>query len=259
MRRARMTRYRRRPFRRSPYEMQQLSMCRSSIELDISNEHFFSCQTPKQDFFPLVTPRGEAANESGVIPAFARGDTVGGLRFSYNYAIVCSQFWAEEADDLGINQVMDQIDIRSGLVVLPLKGDQLFEPAADAIPSNIFRTNGTSPDQGGSGYFRPRILYRSLNQLRWYGSEVSGGVFLTGTGDRWAEYSSPQFNTTAGQEGTYPVTVKAKVALGMDEGLFWVVETNFGFAGGEGSTSSIAYGMNFFGVAAVKQSRTRPS
>jgi len=238
--------------------MQQLSICRASIELPIGNETFFNCQNPKQDFFPLVSPRLEAANESGVIPGFARGDTVGGLRFSYAYAISCFQFWAEEAVDLGINGVIDQIDIRSGLVVLPLKGDSLSEPAADAIPKNIFRTNGVGPDQGGSGYLRPRILYRSFNSLWWIGADVSSN---TPPGIGYPNPAAGNFSTNkdASQEGTHPVTVKSKVALGMDEGLFWVVETNFGFAGFEGSTSSIAYGMNFFGVAAVKQSRTRPS
>lgn len=247
--------------RRSPYEMQQLTVCRASIELPIGNEHFFSCASPKQDFFPLVLPRQELRDPGNAIPAFARGCTVGGIRFSYSYAIYCSQFWAGEADDLGINQVRDQIDIRSGLVVLPLSGTELSAPAGDAIPASIFHTSGADVDQGGDGYFKPRILYRSFNSLQWVGSEVSGGVLLTGTGDRWASYQDKTENSThdTSQEGTHPITVKAKVNLGFNEGLFWVVETNFGFAGGEGSSSSIAYGLNLFGVAAVKQSRGRPS
>lgn len=248
--------------------MQQLDLCRSTLQFDVSNEKFRDCSAPQQTFYPLVVPRLELTGNNQAIGAAQRnGITVGGLRFSYNYALNNSEFW-DQACFAGLDGVYDAIDIRSGLVVLPLKFDTLDTPAAESIPATIFNHDDTrtSTNTTPGAYFKPRVLYRALNQLWFTTPSASGQKYFPGaTGNPCVDdrntmaidYSNSAFSTLqGGQEGAHPVAVKSKVTLKANEGLFWVVEMNAGFSAGEGTTFVLGFGFNFFGVAAVKIART---
>lgn len=192
-----------------------------------------TCLLPHQFATGLVSPRTEFASSavgSEVIPPFAKGVTVGGMRFRYSYSL--NTFLAVNLDNL-----LTFINIRSALVVLPL-GDQTAQAPA-FFPQNVLHYNGTVPEvaSGGLGYTRPRILWRGYDELKFVGSDNGDG------GDGFS------YGLQTSQEQPDLQVVKSKVSLGHNECLYFITE----FVDGINLTgASYILELDLFGVAAVK-------
>lgn len=235
--------YRRRSFRRagSPYEMQQISATR--VPLTMSD----IVPTPVDPYLYgtcLVSPRAEHATifdaaDKPPVPADARGCTVGGLRFRYNYAI-------NNRNIVNLDGLSDYLTIKSALIVLPLDPQRAQTPMAGVLSPNILAQEGTQVEDptglAAETYFRPRILWRSLDNLRIYSSAA-----YSETGWTWGY----QLQSTSDFITPELEIVKSKVRLSMDEALFWIAEVSCGFAISE--TESVPLEFSLFGVAAVKR------
>lgn len=229
-------RRRRRSFRAtarrpSPYEMQQLSICRLGMQTVVTP----SCTEPSQFLTGLVSPRREYAGNTAspgteIIPAFAKGVTVGGVRFRYSYSI--NYFLAN-----GLEDVTDIIGIRSALVVLPLADSSAELPGV--FPTNVLHLSGTIPETNqtvGLGYTRPRILWRGYDELPF----ISPSLFTT------------DFQNSVRSSQSQPdlQVVKSKVSLGHNEALYFLTEFQHGMQ--LDSFNNFTLELDLFGVAAVK-------
>lgn len=225
----------RRSFRRrrstgSPYEMQQISLCRLGYTVGPGGSA--TCLLPHQFLTGLVSPRSEfasAATGSEIIPPFAKGVTVGGMRFRYSYSL--NTFLASNLDS-----ILTFVNIRSALVVLPLADTSAQVPGV--IPSNLLHYNGTLPEvnTGGLGYTRPRVLWRGYDELKFSGPENFTDDFTNA------------LQTSRGQPDLQ--VVKSKVALGHNECLYFVTEWIDGI--NLDTPASYVLELDLFGVAAVK-------
>jgi len=245
--------FKRRTFRRSrrssgsPYEMQQLNICRTPLTIDRTA----TCTQPLQFLTGLVSPRREfglagPAAGSELVPAFSKGVTVGGIRFRY-----CLSVNTELATVGFPNNISDVWEARHALVVLPMADASTELPGV--FPTNVLFNSGTIPESNvtaGLGYTRPRILWRGMSLLKFIRSQFkpSGAV---DSGDLL-------WSTAWGGEGTALQVVKSKVSLGHNDALYFLTEVVHGLEI-VFPTFSIPLVLDMFGVAAVKPiTRTRP-
>lgn len=216
----------------SPYEMQQISICRLGLGLAGATN---TCVQPAQFATGLVSPRSEFASAPAgveVIPPFAKGVTVGGLRFRYSYAMNALLAF-------GLGNVSTFFAIRSGLVVLPLQDTSAQIPGV--FPTNLLHYSGTIPEFNtipGLGFTRPRILWRGLDILAFPGSGP-----VTDQGD--------VLNMTGSGAQPDLQVVKSKVSLGHNECLYFVTEITTGIDFSDPLVGATVE-LDLFGVAAVK-------
>lgn len=243
MPRARTTRFPRRRFR-TKWLMSPLALCRSQtqpIPVDDTVPH--SCRTPAVTAWCLVSPRqmasvvpfpglhsdnvvgGNIDYDTPIVPRESVRDiVVGGMHFDYNYAInsMAGTFSA-------IDNVVDFIDIYTGLVLLPLAPDSGIQPAY--IPETtllkvtteqgaLWAKQGNTDDAVENTYERPRVLWRAFDRLRWIGKN-----FLP-----WDPTRTYVEGAHALDQVGHHVRVKSKVRVGFNQALFFWQEVNFGFS-----------------------------
>lgn len=227
-----MARRMRRSFRRTrrgnPYEMQQFSWCR--VPLTILNST--TCLLPAQFLQEVVNPRREFEDALlGNLPAFARGVTVRGIRFQYEYFI-------NSTLSLLAGSFIDYVQIRTGLVVLPLQPSS--DSAPIGVPLDILHSSGTTPMNVITGYAKPRVLWRGHDSVKF----VSPFVNPLGSTAELIQQSG-SFSAQRAE-----VHVKSAVRLGMDEAIFLVTEMTTGIPVNAGESLVVA--LDGYGVAAVK-------
>lgn len=218
--------------RRSPYEMQQISICRTGM----TNFVEATCTTPAQFLTGLVSPRREFAGPGSpgteIIPAFSKGVTVGGIKFRYNYGI-------NTLLAIGMDNIVDLIEIRSALVVLPLADNSTENPGV--FPTNLLHYSGTIPETQatfGLGYTRPRVLWRGFDTLKFTGAD---NLTTFDDVDSYVQVSNEQPDLQI---------VKSKVSLGHNEALYFCTEYVSGVV--LSPTVNFLLELDLFGVAAVK-------
>jgi len=239
--------------------MQQIDLCRLTLQLDV-NDNGAQCTKPLQSLYPLIIPKRELADVQGLQALQRNGVTVGGIVFSYDIAFSNAVFY-DEIVASGFGQVQDVFNIRCALVVIPVQSGTLETP--NNVPDSILSVDHTGFAQysGGeaSGLFRPRVIWRGLNSLSFAGPLVSGtrniDNSMNSLGVNAASYAE-QSTLRDGHCVALPIHVNSKVTLGLNEGLYFVIETVHGMINDEGDTLSLAAGVNLFGVAAVKSART---
>jgi hypothetical protein len=221
--------------------MQQISICR----LPLLRASDASCEAPGQFATGLVSPRSEFASARApleIIPPFAKGVTVGGIRFRYTYSI--NTLLAAP----GLSLVVTQICIRSAILVLPLSDISAQVPGI--FPTNLLHQSGTIPEENtipGLGYTRPRILWRGYDELKFIGA---GTVPPEGNVDVCLQTSQSQPDLQV---------VKSKVSLGHNDCLYFVTEVVDGMGGLSPGALFYYLELDLFGVTAVKPTTaTRP-
>lgn len=216
----------------SPYEMQQLSICRLAMLRSADAD----CLQPAQYATGMVSPRSEfasAATGSEIIPPFAKGVTVGGLRFRYSYSV-------NTLLSFGLDTLVTQLCIRSALLVLPLADASAQLPGF--FPTNLLHYNGTIPEvnTGGLGFTRPRVLWRGYDELKFIGPGTLQDEFQTPNGVQTSQ-TQPDLQV-----------VKSKVSLGHNDCLYFVTEVTDGVGGLGPGVAYYYLELDLFGVVAVK-------
>jgi len=224
----RATRFRR-SFRRrgSLYEMQQLSICREPLELSGDA----TCSQPDPFFVPLVSAASEHAAQ-GEVPAFAKGVSLGGIKFRYAFSFNSGTVSTPQATDL--------CTIHSALVLFPRDpsaGDlstPLLPPSGFLFAQKTFTESaGTQQDQSSF-----RVLWRGLDKLKLF-PDLSG------------PFGARMESTAYGGQGTQLQDVRTKCKVDMDHVLCWYIEIAYGLLFDQGTNSPIL-AADLFGVAAVK-------
>lgn len=222
--------FRSRGRRASPYELAQISICRSGLAMGLSDcgspDQFFHCLVNSRDWQrPLVTGSGLPADVN-VVPAHSSKDiVVRGIQFDYQYSYTPQS--AEDAEnDTGLVGVTS---IRSALVkmrVAPGGSAGEFENPLPVDPlSNILFHGDTLLRQNTTvGPVFTNFEGAKKYRIMWRGMEMMGNVI--------APFGfAPSFRDTV--EGQIPhtqtasrhVRVRTSVRLAHDEGLFFVTET----------------------------------
>jgi len=236
----------------SSYELAQLSACRVGLALGLCD-----CTVPDQFFIPLITARdwttslittGDADDtvlNSG--PSHAeKGITVRGINFDMAISMVPQTVGVED-------QAVSIVSVRYGVVVMavsPQGSGGQFDSTLPQSPNGNILTHSTAMKLqtglvgfgGQFGGFEGAKRYRVL----WRGMEVFRSILYA---------DSTNFATVAAG-GAVPdnvgrsrrVRLRTGARLGMDQGLFLVVEVVNGFL-----SSNPVLGLELLGTCAVKR------
>lgn len=224
--------------------MQQFSFTR--VTMDLSDAQFTPVQ-PFQLLTCIVSPREEHAtiydvNDQPPVPANAMGVVVGGLRFYLSFEL--NPYFSSPAITTST-----LFTIKSALVVLPLDPLKAQTPLLSPITPNLLSQQGVQvEDPAGlatTTYERPRILWRGLDTLRFVGQSFVGLATPS--------YSELFDAIQVSEEKPTLHTVKSKVRLAMDQGLFLLHEVATGIVLSE--SQHVIMSATTFGVAAVKMLR----
>jgi len=230
----RSTRFRRARTRSSgsPYEMQQISICRAGMDMFAAG----TCSAPQQFLNSVVQGAAEFGDTVGSFPAFSKGVVVGGLRFRYSYAVNTGT-WVHTS------LIDDYLTIHSALMLIPLN----MSSASPLSPTQSLSTgltliNTTVPRQasGVGGMFNFRTLWRGLDTLR------INTIFSGNTGGE----AVSRMDCTAEQPMLQRVKAKVRIPEGM--GLWFVTEAVGGWTTQTGDTAPWNIALSLYGVAAVK-------
>lgn len=220
----------RRMRRKSPYEMQQLNICRFGMQTGLSD-----CTNPDQFLTPLISGRKEwAGQSSGAFvgpPLVAKGVVVRGMKFRFQYTSVPSVV-ATELQAAGVTS------IRTGLVLLPLADGSLDTPAY--LPTNILFNSQADT----AGFFGTESL-RSRVRIVWRDMQMMNTPLLpTGSSvTTVAAFTTPHF----GHGANDLEVVRTAIRIDDSHGLFWLTEIVNPFL-----EENPLIVCDMFGVAAVR-------
>jgi len=241
------------------YELAQISICRSGMQLGLS-----ACSIPDQFFNHIASYREwmvpvslvSGAGVSVINNAAAhmgKSITVRGIQFDYQYSHV-AEIGSSETAAVGIT------GIRSALVVMRVaaqgsggQGDPTtpFSPPANILHyTQTSRANTQSNVFSGSlteGFPRLRILWRGLDMM---GQEI----IAPNPTDLGTLFRASQASTPFRQTQSRHVRVRTAARLDWDEGLFLVTEVVNPF---QQDNPTIA--LDLFGSCVIKTNFTGPT
>lgn len=224
-RRKRAVRFGSRRFRRgrSPYETVQLSLCRRELETGLS-----SCSIPDQFFIPLITGRdflspfvtSAALTSSNSAITFAaqgeKGVIVKGIEFDYFFSYIPDG--SEEAPALGVTS------IRYGLVVMdlaPAVSDVALAAPDSPSPNIFFHSEALRRDSDWGGGFNATEELKKYRIL-WRGMRMARSIIINAAA--FDQFTQANYTLPNGSLMHYHQRVRASCRLGMNQGLFFVVE-----------------------------------
>lgn len=221
--------------RRTPYELQNLAICRLPMPTGLT-----SCGLPDKFFTQLVGGMTEWESDTSAGPAvtvgaptIVKGVVVGGLRFDYHYSYVPVPIEDAAQRAAGV------CSLRSAVIVFP--NDPLTGTLPDAIatlPGGILDHHEPAIAEGGTTK-RPkfRILWRGLDTI----STVN--VILGETDPFKLQIASNPHN----HMGHRSVRIRSKVRLDEGHSLWFYTECINPFL-----TFNPTFALDLLGVAAVK-------
>lgn len=248
-RRPRVSRFRRRRGG-TIYEMQQVSFTHESVVVPPALAPVIS-----QDLFLLAHPRlewsitGPTTADNFALP-IAKGVVIDGLRQALRLAYI-PQFVSSG----GTATAGGVVTIHAALVSIPT--DETLTPLA--VPSTstggFLYTEDDQPSSATASVSRGkwRILWRGMYQLAVVDGTLNATAGVQSAQDQlsFAVFTGGGFGSGADREF---VRVKSKLRLGMDQGLFLVIECRTPFIAG----ANVVLGVDYWAVLPVK-SLTRGS
>lgn len=241
------------PRRANPYELAQISICRSGLELGLTD-----CLTPDQFFHHIasyaewMSSRVFNASQPGEIlnasPAHAgKSITVRGIQFDYQYSLT-PQPVGEEETATGV------LSIRTALVVLKIANQgssgQLDPRLPANPPANLLFTNQTTRANAQSTIGSAALSSDNRFRMLWRGMEMMGTVLS----DQMTVFEAGEIQVPNSLTQSRHVRVRTGCRLDRDEALFLVTEVVNPFLS---SPPTIA--LDLFGSLVVKTNFRGPS